>query len=211
MRPRQQVVATIAVTLAMIIAFTGGLSGIASADDKVLLGGGAGIAVNGDLCTLTTIGHDTTGELVSFTSVGCGGPGSQVTAAAPAAGLLHRRHHAMQLSGSAPVVDVRCLRGHHLRPSVGASLQRATRAGSRQIAAPRLLSPSSPAHRDWLSNRPIVGRSYRSIRRNEMSAMFAGVAFTVVFSIPALVREIRLARRYESPAAVRPGPPCLRP
>jgi hypothetical protein len=52
----------------------------------------------------------------------------------------------------------------------------------------------------------IVGRSYRSIRRNEMSAMFAGVAFTVVFSIPALVREIRLARRYESPAAVRPGP-----
>jgi hypothetical protein len=32
-----------------------------------------------------------------------------------------------------------------------------------------------------------------------MSAMFAGVAFTVVFSIPALVREIRLARRYESP------------
>ena len=33
-----------------------------------------------------------------------------------------------------------------------------------------------------------------------MSAMFAGVAFTVVFSIPALVREIRLARRYESPA-----------
>lgn len=39
-----------------------------------------------------------------------------------------------------------------------------------------------------------------------MSAMFAGVAFTVVFSIPALVREIRLARRYESPAAVRPGP-----
>jgi hypothetical protein len=39
-----------------------------------------------------------------------------------------------------------------------------------------------------------------------MSAMFAGVAFTVVFSIPALVREIRLARRYESRAAVRPGP-----
>ena len=40
-----------------------------------------------------------------------------------------------------------------------------------------------------------------------MSAMFVGVAFTVVVSIPALVREIRLARRYESPAAVRPGPP----
>jgi hypothetical protein len=42
-----------------------------------------------------------------------------------------------------------------------------------------------------------------------MSAMFAGVAFTVVFSIPALVREIRLARRYESPAAVRPSWPAV--
>ena len=40
-----------------------------------------------------------------------------------------------------------------------------------------------------------------------MSAMFAGVAFTVVFSIPALVREIRLGRRYDRPPAVRdPGP-----
>ena len=40
-----------------------------------------------------------------------------------------------------------------------------------------------------------------------MSAMFAGVAFTVVFSIPALVREIRLARRYDRPPAIRgPGP-----
>ena len=34
-----------------------------------------------------------------------------------------------------------------------------------------------------------------------MSAMFAGIAFTVVFSIPALVREIRLARRFDSPAS----------
>jgi hypothetical protein len=78
--------------------------------------------------------------------------------------------------------------------------------GDTKKPPPDCSSPSSPVHRDWLSNRPIVGRSYRSIRRNEMSAMFAGVAFTVVFSIPALVREIRLARRYESPAAVRPGP-----
>jgi hypothetical protein len=41
-----------------------------------------------------------------------------------------------------------------------------------------------------------------------MSAMFVGVAFTVAVSIPALVREIRLGRRYERPpAAVRdPGP-----
>src|SRR6201996_5438292 len=35
-----------------------------------------------------------------------------------------------------------------------------------------------------------------------MSAMFAGIAFTVVFSIPALVREIRLARRFDRPPAV---------
>jgi hypothetical protein len=36
-----------------------------------------------------------------------------------------------------------------------------------------------------------------------MNAMFAGIAFTVVFSIPALVREIRLARRFDRPPAVR--------
>jgi hypothetical protein len=36
-----------------------------------------------------------------------------------------------------------------------------------------------------------------------MSAMYAGIAFTVVVSIPALVREIRLARR--SPAVRGPG------
>jgi hypothetical protein len=40
-----------------------------------------------------------------------------------------------------------------------------------------------------------------------MSAMLAGITFTVVFSIPALVREIRLARRFDRPPAVRgPGP-----
>jgi hypothetical protein len=39
-----------------------------------------------------------------------------------------------------------------------------------------------------------------------MSAMFAGVAFTVIFSIPALVREIRLGRRYDRrPAIQDPG------
>jgi hypothetical protein len=32
-----------------------------------------------------------------------------------------------------------------------------------------------------------------------MSAMFVGIAFTVVVSIPALVREIRLARRLDGP------------
>ena len=42
-----------------------------------------------------------------------------------------------------------------------------------------------------------------------MGAMFAGVAFTVVFSIPALVREVRLARRYDRPPAVRGPDPQL--
>jgi hypothetical protein len=36
-----------------------------------------------------------------------------------------------------------------------------------------------------------------------MSAMYAGIAFTVVISIPALVREIRLARRFDRSPAVR--------
>jgi hypothetical protein len=54
---------------------------VAAAADKVPLGGGAGIVVNGDtLCTLTTIGNDNKGNLVGFTSAHCGGPGAQVVA-----------------------------------------------------------------------------------------------------------------------------------
>lgn len=53
----------------------------AVADPKVVMGGGAGIVVEGDtLCTLTTIGHDKTGALVGFTSAHCGGPGAEVAA-----------------------------------------------------------------------------------------------------------------------------------
>jgi hypothetical protein len=52
----------------------------AAADDKVLLGGGAGIALGGTMCTLATIGHDNTGELVGFTDSHCGGPGVPVSA-----------------------------------------------------------------------------------------------------------------------------------
>jgi hypothetical protein len=52
----------------------------ASADGSVVLGGGAGITVNGTPCTLTTIGHDNTGQLVGITAAHCGGPGSQVAA-----------------------------------------------------------------------------------------------------------------------------------
>ena len=53
----------------------------ASADDRVPLGGGAGIVVNtGTLCTLTAIGHDKFGDLIGFTSAHCGGPGAPVAA-----------------------------------------------------------------------------------------------------------------------------------
>ena len=62
----------------------------AAPDDKVMLGGGAGIVIDGDTyCTLTSIGNDNTGALVGFTSAHCGGPGAQVAAeAAPDAGVL---------------------------------------------------------------------------------------------------------------------------
>jgi hypothetical protein len=54
---------------------------VAGADDKVPLGGGAGIVINKDtMCTLTTIGNDAAGELIGFTSAHCGGPGEQVAA-----------------------------------------------------------------------------------------------------------------------------------
>ncbi|WP_424048521.1 serine protease [Mycobacterium sp.] len=67
-----------------------GLDGAAGADDRVPLGGGAGIVVDGDtLCTLTTIGTDPKGELIGFTSAHCGGPGAQVAAeAAKSRGIL---------------------------------------------------------------------------------------------------------------------------
>lgn len=54
----------------------------ASASDKLLLGGGAGIALNGDtLCTLTAIGHDSGDRLIGFTAAHCGGVGSPVAVA----------------------------------------------------------------------------------------------------------------------------------
>lgn len=55
----------------------------AGADDKVPMGGGAGIVVNGETyCTLTAIGNDKSGALIGFTSAHCGGPGAQVTSEA---------------------------------------------------------------------------------------------------------------------------------
>src|ERR1700757_2998530 len=69
--------------VAVLLALTGPGASVAVADDRVPMGGGAGIVVNGDnMCTLTTIGTDAAGELIGFTSAHCGGPGAQVVAEA---------------------------------------------------------------------------------------------------------------------------------
>ncbi|GFG74151.1 serine protease [Mycobacterium botniense] len=76
-------VAAAVAVLTSVLALVGLSGTTATADDKVPLGGGAGIVVNGDtLCTLTTIGTDNAGDLVGFTSAHCGGPGAQVAAEA---------------------------------------------------------------------------------------------------------------------------------
>ena len=70
-----------AAIVAMLLALAGLSIGTAAADDRLPLGGGAGLVINGDtLCTLTTIGSDAAGELIGFTSAHCGGPGAQVAA-----------------------------------------------------------------------------------------------------------------------------------
>jgi hypothetical protein len=79
-------VVTVAATLAVltILSLVVGLRGTAaSADNKMPLGGGAGLVIDGDtMCTLTAIGTDNRGQLVGFTSAHCGGPGAQVAAEA---------------------------------------------------------------------------------------------------------------------------------
>jgi hypothetical protein len=75
---------SVAATLAVltIVAVVVGVRGSA-ADNKIPLGGGAAIVIDGDtMCTLTTIGTDNKGQLVGFTSAHCGGPGAQVAAEA---------------------------------------------------------------------------------------------------------------------------------
>ena len=70
---------TAALGAAGAVGLAGLYGALARADDRVPLGGGAGIIVNGDtLCTLTTIGTDGKGELIGFTSAHCGGPGAPV-------------------------------------------------------------------------------------------------------------------------------------
>lgn len=74
---------TALVVLTTLLAMTGLRATAVSADDRVPLGGGAGIVVNGDtMCTLTGIGNDNKGALIGFTSAHCGGPGAQVAAEA---------------------------------------------------------------------------------------------------------------------------------
>lgn len=80
MRLRRRAAAALAVILAALIALMTRLSGVAAADATVVLGGGASIMVAGSYCTLATVGHDHTGDLVGFTAASCGGPGSQVVA-----------------------------------------------------------------------------------------------------------------------------------
>jgi hypothetical protein len=62
------------------VLLTGLLTPTAAAEGTVPLGGGAGIDVRGQLCTLTTIGHDSAGNLIGFTSSHCGGPAASVAA-----------------------------------------------------------------------------------------------------------------------------------
>jgi hypothetical protein len=81
--PRLQLLARVVslafVALLTVTAFLTMSGGIAAADGKVPMGGGAGIVVDGDtFCTLTAIGNDKTGALIGFTSAHCGGPGAQV-------------------------------------------------------------------------------------------------------------------------------------
>jgi hypothetical protein len=73
----------VAVILAALLGVVGRPGITAGADDKIPIGGGAGIVIDQDtLCTLTTIGTDNRGDLIGFTSAHCGGPGAQVTAEA---------------------------------------------------------------------------------------------------------------------------------
>ena len=76
---RQRFAAATVVAVAVTVAAVGRPC-LAVADDKVVLGGGAGIVVEGSYCTLTTLGHDHAGELVGFTAGHCGGPGAPVVA-----------------------------------------------------------------------------------------------------------------------------------
>ena len=70
---------TVALFVLLVSALLGPYPAASRAADRVILGGGSGIVIDGDtFCTLTTIGNDTRGNLIGFTSAHCGGPGAQV-------------------------------------------------------------------------------------------------------------------------------------
>ena len=78
---RRCLLAAMGAALTAALALIGSPAKTAPADDRLPMGGGAGIVINGDtMCTLTTIGTDSAGELIGFTSAHCGGPGEQVAA-----------------------------------------------------------------------------------------------------------------------------------
>ncbi|MBV8786203.1 MAG: serine protease [Mycobacterium sp.] len=76
--------------VAVLVASVGSPARAAAADVRIPMGGGAGIVINGDtMCTLTTIGGDSAGDLIGLTSAHCGGPGATVAAeGAENAGIL---------------------------------------------------------------------------------------------------------------------------
>jgi hypothetical protein len=69
------------VTVTAVTMVLGSTAPSVSADVATPLGGGANITVAGSNCTLTTIGHDSTGAVVGFTAGSCGGLGAPVAAA----------------------------------------------------------------------------------------------------------------------------------
>ena len=79
MRTAHRCIAVAMVTALLTLAGVPGR--LAAADVRLPLGGGAGIVINGDtMCTLTTIGGDSAGDLIGLTSAHCGGPGATVAA-----------------------------------------------------------------------------------------------------------------------------------
>ena len=79
----QPVRRTVGALVLALAALLPSLPPTAAAEEKVPIGGGAGIVIDGDVyCTLTAIGNDKTGALIGFTSAHCGGPGAQVASEA---------------------------------------------------------------------------------------------------------------------------------
>jgi hypothetical protein len=87
LRTSVRCLAVLAAIAAMVVSPAGAVS---QAQGPVPIGGGSGLVVNGEtMCTLTTIGHDSRGDLIGFTSAHCGGPGAQVAVeGAEAAGVV---------------------------------------------------------------------------------------------------------------------------